>query len=873
GWVDDEGHRYYFVPYFLYWQRWRRDIIGGMNTLGRAYLLTGDTIYAHKAAVMMCKVASEYKRFDYPEQVYHEGRFGVNGRISDRIWSTGDDSNIALAYDAIYPVFDEDNELIDFLSDHGIDNPRTTCEQEMLQVMADDVLRGYVAGNMGAHQTTMCHLAIVLDNEDPDRGHTTDEMVTWLMEGEGRVEDLMWNGFWRDGLGSESSPSYASGWCRKFYAIADLLPRLGVEIWDNPRLKKMADIGLDMTVAGEFTPCIGDCGSVQGARRVAWTPELQGPAFTHYGDVRYAKALAIMGASSRSLWDERFDEEKVQEVVEEHGSDLVLQTRDLGGYGLAVLESGGAANRRGVSMYYGDATGGHGHYDRLTLGFYAFGYPLFPEMGYPIPFTTPKRFGFTSNTISHYSVLINQQQHRTRQSGALNTLASAPTVQLMDASAEVAYGGLADLYRRTCALIDISDTRSYLLDIFRVRGGQEHHWSFHGPAFFSDFSVTGGTFGPVQEEGTLAGEDIEWAEKPDPVAYNNQQVLPLQKGEGVISDDRHYRERSAEGFAAYASDQVLVKVDGAKMTFTDVNVPPGTKRVFFEIYDYAENSNTINVQIGDVSATVELEPAGKRGFRWISTEIEVPKEAGGVTITADHVGQKYVQLRNVVISPETTVEAPTVVGTNTSGFEFLYDVQRMKPEGEWSATFTHPEDNVAVTMRMPDGCAEEVITALTEPPLQPGNPDTIRYVLGHNVREHNSDEPLFRNYIATVEPHHSDAQIQHVRHMACGDANPETVGLIVKRDGATDYIHNALSPDERCRWEGAPETLEAAAEFAMVTVDDRGVQRACVVNGTLLKYGDFALRPSPSPAGQVLGVDPKANEIVIDMALPVPEAC
>ncbi|MFO7946824.1 MAG: hypothetical protein R6V19_08410, partial [Armatimonadota bacterium] len=311
----------------------------------------------------------------------------------------------------------------------------------------------------------------------------------------------------------------------------------------------------------------------------------------------------------------------------------------------------------------------------------------------------------------------------------------------------------------------------------------------------------------------------------------------------------------------------------AKMTFTDVDVPPGTKRVFFEIYDYAENSNTISVQIGDASATVELEPAGKRGFRWISTEIEVPKEAGGVTITADDVGQKYVQLRNVVISPETTVEAPTVVGTNTSGFEFLYDVQRMKPEGEWSATFTHPEDNVAVTMRMPDGCAQEVITALTEPPLQPGNPATIRYVLGHNLREHNSEQPLFRNYIATVEPHHGDAQIQHVERMTSDGASPETVGLIVKRDGATDYIHNALSPDERCRWEGAPETLEAAAEFAMVTVDDRGVQRACVINGTLLRYGDFALRPSPSPAGQVLGVDPKANEIVIDMALPVPEAC
>ena len=74
------------------------------------------------------------------------------------------------------------------------------------------------------------------------------------------------------------SPSYSSGWCRSFYRIADLLPRLGVDIWDNPKLKKMADIGIDMTVAGRFCPDIGDSGGIKGSGPIARSAELQGRA-------------------------------------------------------------------------------------------------------------------------------------------------------------------------------------------------------------------------------------------------------------------------------------------------------------------------------------------------------------------------------------------------------------------------------------------------------------------------------------------------------------------------------------------------------------------------------------------------------------------
>ncbi len=58
-------------------------------------------------------------------------------------------------------------------------------------------------------------------------------MRDWIKRG-GEVEYLLWNGFYRDGHGGESSPSYSAGWCVNFYTIARLLPKLGVEIWEPP---------------------------------------------------------------------------------------------------------------------------------------------------------------------------------------------------------------------------------------------------------------------------------------------------------------------------------------------------------------------------------------------------------------------------------------------------------------------------------------------------------------------------------------------------------------------------------------------------------------------------------------------------------------
>ena len=179
---------------------------------------------------------------------------------------------------------------------------------------------------------------------------------------------------------------------------------------------------------------------------------------------------------------------------------IELQTRDLGGYGLAILETGAGDHRRALSIYYGDASGGHGHYDRLNVEMFAYGHVVMSEDGYPTPFTRPSFHEWRrADTHKHYCVMVDELPQLNLYRGDLHSLVSLPELQMVDASAEVAYDGIASLYRRTSSLIDISPERSYLLDIFRVRGGRQHDWCFHGPGF-PQFQFTGGDPGPVPED-------------------------------------------------------------------------------------------------------------------------------------------------------------------------------------------------------------------------------------------------------------------------------------------------------------------------------------------------------------------------------------
>ena len=61
GWVGPDGSRYWFVAYANHWT-WQSHLLPGVLNLARAYVLTDDARYAHKAVVMLDRIAEVFRR-------------------------------------------------------------------------------------------------------------------------------------------------------------------------------------------------------------------------------------------------------------------------------------------------------------------------------------------------------------------------------------------------------------------------------------------------------------------------------------------------------------------------------------------------------------------------------------------------------------------------------------------------------------------------------------------------------------------------------------------------------------------------------------------------------------------------------------------
>jgi hypothetical protein len=105
--------------------------------------------------------------------------------------------------------------------------------------------------------------------------------------------------------------------------------------------------------------------------------------------------------------------------------------------------------------------------------------------------------------------MVNASRQEFFAHGRVHLFETGPFVQTLEISAEDAYPGVADLYRRTLLLVDVAPDQAYVVDIFRVRGGSQHDWVAHGVA--GDFSAEP-PLSDVRKEGTLAGPDVAYGE-------------------------------------------------------------------------------------------------------------------------------------------------------------------------------------------------------------------------------------------------------------------------------------------------------------------------------------------------------------------------
>ncbi len=506
GWVAPDGEKFWLVAHACHWN-WAKTWLPAVTTLSEAYILTGDPRYARKAIVMLDRIAEVYPGMDHTRQSRYaelmKGKY--EGKIVNSIWETGVLANLATAYDRVFPAL---------LGDDAISLPwrsaeliRANIEANLLEEGIDGVIYGKISGNYGLHQNALVY-AVLTRQHGP-----TEALLRRIFKctGQGLKNeglDYAWhNLIYKDGMPYESSPNYAAMWPENFVNMAGPLAHAGIDIYKEPKLKRVFDAPLDLLCTGQFTPAIGDSGSIN-ARWIGPNARVYEAAYRRYREPRYAWALHHL-EPIREGRIESFEDLFEDSIAAAAKADAEQyrprpRSRLLDGYGVAILNN--PEDATAVSMFYGPRNL-HAHWDCLNIELFSLGRRLTPDLGYPDQTDNfhPGIFTWTMNTISHNTLIVDRKTQPNKYAGKVLRFHESPTVHVVDIDAARTYEQ-TDVYRRTLVLVGTDATNAYLVDVFRVRGGSEHVLSLHGAE--AEFSLTGVDLPPPVTEGTLAGRDV-----------------------------------------------------------------------------------------------------------------------------------------------------------------------------------------------------------------------------------------------------------------------------------------------------------------------------------------------------------------------------
>ena len=513
--VDDgwgyarDGKRWRFIGAYLVHGQWKQAALGGVNALAQAYVATGEGIYAHKAAILLDRIADMYPEFDFGKQGVVYENSGSAGYVSTWDNSCEETRELALAYDMIQPSLEDDRKLVAFLSAqarrHGLENPKTSVA-DIRRNIETRILRDALANPHKLHSNyPRQDIALILIRAVlGEPRETVNPLIDSMLERATAVDGV---------TGEKGLANYSA------YVIQSLAEFLA--LWDRadhdflssclelqPRLRQTYRFHIDTWCLGKFYPLVGDTGWF--AQEI---PQYGGVLFRHpasaplvpsmysflwrlyqlTGDPAFAQVLYL--ANGRTLDglphdpfadDEQTVRDSVARLIAEHGPTPVVGSVNKEQWRLAILRSGAGENERAAWLNYG-VGGGHHHQDGLNLGLFAYGLDLMPEFGYP-----PVQFGgwgspkaaWYRTTAAHNTVVVDRQDQRDgvgkttlwAEGKVLRAVrVAAPDLLPVDAGDK--------RFERTVVMVDAPDPgRFYMLDLFRVTGGSDHAFFLHGNA-------------------------------------------------------------------------------------------------------------------------------------------------------------------------------------------------------------------------------------------------------------------------------------------------------------------------------------------------------------------------------------------------------
>ncbi len=531
---------------------------GAITALRDAYLYTGDKKYGRAGAILVDRFADVYPDFHEDWQIWDKGGYyqgqdyyitysnsdstRPKGKQLGSIWQHGLSRYYTLGYDAFYDVY-EDPTVVDYLNKKSIEwnledksTPnaiRQHIEDDLLRENFRSICNGNIHGNFGMQQSLAAYTGVVLDTQPESR-----EMIDWMYRSGigthgddnitgGNVLVTLINSVRRDGHGNEGSPNYNSLWNNAIETIAEALDGYDgypeMDMYKNPKFINMLKSFLPIIMTRRTTVQNGDSGATADTNIMAPSTSRLVRMFQKTGMAEFAQfAYFLNGNKVDGLYTSIFDEDpvaaqqEIQKAIDTYGEYDFDKSVQLGGYGFTALRGGSLYSdkdtQRDFWMYYGKASG-HGQPDTLNLGIHAYGLDMAPEMGYPeiMGGEVSDNWGYTS--INHNLVVVNTaKQSRIATNADPKHFDDAGRVKIMDVDASdtaVYLKAGTSIYRRTVVMIEATDEVSYGIDFFRVKGGNDHLYTFHSQ---SDeiYETEGLNLGSTQTMGSYAGVDIPY---------------------------------------------------------------------------------------------------------------------------------------------------------------------------------------------------------------------------------------------------------------------------------------------------------------------------------------------------------------------------
>jgi len=520
GFVQGEK-RWRFIGAYLIYGQWKHAVLGGLKSLAAAYVVTGDRRYAHKACVLLDRVADLYPTFDFKTQaLVYEGP-GHAGYVSTWHDACEETREMVLAYDQVFEGLDDDPELVAFLSakarQYGLENPKTSLA-DIRRHIEDRILRDAIANS---------HKIVSNYPRTPVALITTHAVLGWPAnrgELQPMIDEMLGRATAVDGVtGEKGLASYSAYVIQGLGLFLEQFARidptfLATQFERHPRLAQTYRFHIDTRCLGRYYPLSGDTGSFAhpmpdyAGLVLNRDPGVLPSMFSllhrlhrQTGDPAYAQVLyEANGASLEGLPHDLFCEDpaamqdETRTAVEQHGLVPALGSVNKAQWHLAILRSGHGANARATWLDY-DSGGGHSHADGMNLGLFAHGLDLMPDFGYP-----PVQFGgwgseraaWYTSTPAHNTVVVDGNRH-VDGAGTTTLWVDAPDLHATRASAPGLIAG--QQFERTVAQIDVSDRSFYLIDVFRVVGGTDHAKFMH--SHFGTIETSGLSLQPAEDFG------------------------------------------------------------------------------------------------------------------------------------------------------------------------------------------------------------------------------------------------------------------------------------------------------------------------------------------------------------------------------------